>query len=176
MNENNPFSPPTAPVAHAHEPETERLAGIRGWLLLVGLGVVVSPLRIVAEVLPTYLKLFADGSWLALTTPGGAAYHPLWMPYLLIEMIVNAGLVVAWVWIATRFFTRKRNFPRMYIGVLTFTIAFQFLDAWGISVVSPRETVFDPETVKELGRSVIAAIIWIPYMLRSKRVQATFTR
>lgn len=176
VDANNPFSPPTAQVAQTREPESERLAGIGGWLVLVGLGIVVSPLGIVVKLLPTYLKLFTDGSWLVLTTPGSAVYHPLWMPYLLIEVIVNAGLFVAWVWIATRFFARKQNFPRLYISILTFTIAFQFLDALAITVVSPTETVFDPDTIKELGWSIIEAMIWIPYMLRSKRVRATFTR
>jgi len=48
------------------------------------------------------------------------------------------------------------------------------LDAFAIQLVLPDEPVFDTETTRELYRSIISGIIWIPYMLLSKRVKATF--
>ena len=55
-----------------------------------------------------------------------------------------------------------------------FTLAFIVLDAYAIKAVLPHEPVFDPDTLKELGRTLIASLVWIPYMLVSKRVKATF--
>ena len=50
------------------------------------------------------------------------------------------------------------------------------LDALAIKMVLPNEPIFDPYTVKELFQSIIAASIWVPYMLISKRVEATFVK
>ncbi len=54
--------------------------------MLVGLGIVLSPLRIVGLVFPAYSEMFSNGSWEILTTPGAEAYDPLWAPFLYGEM------------------------------------------------------------------------------------------
>ena len=38
----------------------------------------------------------------------------------------------------------------------------------------PEEEIFDPDTLNTLIRSIICGIVWVPYMLVSKRVKATF--
>jgi hypothetical protein len=176
MNYDNPYTPPASNVSTADIPEKSKVEGLGGWLVLVGLGVVVSPLRIIAQVFPTYAKLISDGSWTALTTPGSAAYSPLWMPILVTEIVVNLALVLAWVFVAFQFFGKRARFPKLYISMLAATITFQLFDAWAITLVSSNAEVFDAETTKELGRSIFVALIWIPYMLISKRVKATFVR
>jgi hypothetical protein len=44
----------------------------------------------------------------------------------------------------------------------------------GALQVLPGEPVFDPDTVKELMRSLFMVVVWVPYILASKRVKATF--
>ena len=65
-------------------------------------------------------------------------------------------------------------FPKWYIGTMIFTSVFIVLDAWAIKIVLPNEPVFYADTAKELARTLIGVIIWVPYMLVSKRVKATF--
>jgi 1-acyl-sn-glycerol-3-phosphate acyltransferase len=48
------------------------------------------------------------------------------------------------------------------------------LDAWLVVKVFPGEPMFNSETTKEFARSLITGVIWIPYMLLSKRVRVTF--
>ncbi len=172
----NPYSPPSSDLSVENHPGANRLEGLGGWLVLVGIGVVLSPIRMVSQVLPGYNAMFADGSFAAVTTPGSEAYHPLWAPLLICEIFVNCALVLVWVYIAFQFFGKKARFPALYISVFCFTIAFQVIDAWAFTLVMPGEKMFDAESSIELSRSVIGALIWIPYMLVSKRVKATFVR
>lgn len=156
--------------------EEKNLEGLGGWLVLVGLGIIISPLRVIGMVFPVYSEMFSNGSWGVLTTPGTEAYNPLWAPILLGEMAINGGLVLAWIFIAYLFFSKKKVFPKWYIGMVLFTLAFILIDSLAIKSVLPNEPVFDAETTKEFGRSVIGALIWVPYMFVSKRVKATFVK
>jgi hypothetical protein len=150
--------------------------GLGGWLILVGLGIIISPLYIIAQLFPLYSNIFSNGSWDALTTPGTETYNPLWAPILCGEIVINGVLVFVWIFIAFLFFSKKRIFPKWYIGILLFTLLFFVVDAFAVKSVLPNEPVFDPETTKEFSRSLIATLIWVPYMLISKRVKATFVK
>ena len=63
-----------------------------GWLILVGLGVVFSPFRLLMNTLPAYEPLLQSDIWDVLTNPDSAAYHPLWGPLLIGEITFNVGL------------------------------------------------------------------------------------
>ena len=156
--------------------DEKKLEGLGGWLILVGLGIIASPIKISAQIYPVYSKLFAGGSWAALTTPGTEAYHPLWAPILISEISINVALALAWLFIAFLFFAKKRLFPKWYIGIFVFTLAFMLVDAVAIRAVLPNEEIFDPDTIKELARTLVTMLIWVPYMLMSKRVKATFVK
>jgi hypothetical protein len=65
-------------------------------------------------------------------------------------------------------------FPKVYISVVVASLAFIPLDAWFTTFVLPNEPMFDPETIKEFSRTLLSGLIWVPYMLVSKRVKTTF--
>jgi hypothetical protein len=157
----------------ANEKNLDRLGG---WLIFVGLGVILSPLIIIGTLFPAYVQIFQNGSWGVLTTPGSTAYSSLWAPLIIAEMAINIGLVVAWVVAGILYFSKKKGFPKLYIGLFLFSLAFIIADAIATSMVLPSEPAFDQKTIQQCGRTLIAALIWIPYMLRSKRVKATFIR
>ncbi len=153
---------------------SQDLEGLGGWLLLVGLGVVVSPIYMAYSTYPMYADIFASGTWQILTTPGTAAYSPYWAPFLLGEIAVNVLMCLIWVYIAYLFFSKKKAFPKWYIGMLIFTVCFIIVDAFAIKLVMPNEKAFDPETLRQLGRSLLVALIWVSYMNYSVRVKRTF--
>lgn len=156
--------------------EEKNLEGLGGWLILVGLAIIISPFRIFATTFPIYSEIFSSGSWGTLTIPGSEAYDALWAPILLGEIVINVALVLIWIYIIFLFFTKKNEFPKWYIGALVFTLVFMLVDALAIKAVVPDEPLFDPETGIELARIFVGTIIWIPYMLLSKRVKATFVK
>ena len=153
--------------------QEKSLEGIGGWLILVAIGLILSPLRLLMLILTTYPDIFSTGAWEALTTQGSEAYSPLWAPIIIGEILVNSALILAWLYIGYMFFTKSRHFPRWYIGMTLFSLLFIVADALAIKLVLPDE-VFDPDTAKEFARGLIMVGIWVPYMLVSKRVKATF--
>ena len=48
------------------------------------------------------------------------------------------------------------------------------VDANLIKVVMPDEVVYSADTVKEIMKTLVSCLIWIPYILVSKRVKVTF--
>ncbi len=156
--------------------EEKNLEGLKGWLILIGIGLVLTPLRIMYESLPTFSAIFTDGSWGVLTSPSSEAYNPLWGPILLAEAGILFSLVVGWIFVAYLFFLKKKSFPNWYICLLLFSFAFIFIDAAGIYAIRPDLPIFDTDTKIDIARSLIVCLIWIPYMRISKRVKATFIR
>ena len=149
-------------------------AGLGGWLTLVGLGLIIAPLRLAVFLIQTFPPMFQDGTWEVLTTPGGEAYHPLWAPLLVFELIGNAAFIAAALALLVLFFKRSQLFPRLFISYVCLNLLFIVGDAWLGSLVLADEPIFDPDTARELSRSLIAGVIWIPYMVVSKRVRNTF--
>jgi hypothetical protein len=180
----NPYSPPAAPVDDIFNSENKSGGGseiigpegLRGWLALVGLGIVISPFYIIARIFSTYSGVFSNGIWANLTTPGTKAYNPLWAPLLLGEIAIQCGLALVSIYLVFLFFSKKKIFQIWYIGTLLFSMSFVILEALVVNFLFPNIPVFNAETIKTFGSSIIVTLIWVPYMLVSKRVKATFVK
>jgi len=152
----------------------ERLRGLGGWLILLGLGVVLSPIRLLANVATLYLPVFTDGTWQALTETGSQTYHPLWAPIIVGELVYNIVMAVGAAYSFFLFFSKSYLFPRVYIALAFASIIFIPVDAWVVTIVLPEQPMFDEDASREFGRALVGSLIWIPYLLNSRRVKATF--
>ncbi len=169
-----PPRPPEGAENQIAAEQDERLRGLSGWLILVGVGVVLAPLRMLATFAPIYFPILTDGTWQALTVEGSEAYHPLWAPIIVGELVFNLGLLGASGYLIYLFFSKSYLFPQTYIAIVLVSAVFIPLDAWVVTFVLPDEPMFDPATARDFGRVFVGALIWIPYMLVSRRVKATF--
>ncbi|MDQ7051012.1 MAG: DUF2569 domain-containing protein [Enterobacterales bacterium] len=153
---------------------SDNLKGLGGWLILVGIGVVISPIRLLIEFIPLYTEIFTEGHYELLTTPGTEVYDVLWAPFIIGELVFNAAMVIATIYLIYLYFSKHYLFPKVYIGIILASLIFIPFDAWVGSFVIEGEPMFTPDIIKELVRSAISALVWIPYMLSSVRVDQTF--
>ena len=151
-----------------------KLQGLGGWLIFVGIGLVVRPLWLLTNEAPALIGLLTHGVWQSRTTPGSPEYHPLWRYTLGLELGGNLGVLLVEVWLLALFFRRSPRFPVSFIALALFLPAFILVDAWLYTRIVPEEPLWDPATIQNFSYTAVQALIWVPYMLLSKRVKATF--
>lgn len=154
----------------------KKLEGIGGWLILVAIGLILNPLRMLVSLSRDLLPAFSHETWAILTTPGSEAYHPLWAPLLIFELAGNSIFVIFSIVVAIMFFRKKKFFPKMIIIFLLSNLAFVAADYFAANAIPFIANQSDPESVRELARTLIGCLIWVPYFIKSKRVTATFVK
>ncbi len=161
-------------TVESQEPESQGPKGIGGWLILVVIGLILTPLMVGRELLTIHLPIFTDGTWHLLTTPGTEVYHPLWAPLIIFETVGNIALIVLAIVTLVSLLNKSSRTPMLatiYFGWNLFFIAADMILADGIPSIEGASNI---ESYKDLARAVVAAAIWIPYFHLSKRVKATF--
>ena len=98
------------------------LVGLGGWLILVGIGVVLGPIKLLGLTIIEFSNAFSEGTLEAITTPGTESYVPLVGPYIICELIVTAGLFIALLYLVFLFFSKKLEFPKWYIRILALSL------------------------------------------------------
>jgi hypothetical protein len=148
--------------------------GIGGWLILPAIGLILMPFRNAVTFYREFLPVFTEGHWEILTTPGTDVYHPLWASLIIFEICGNLGFIIFDVILAFLFFRKSSRTPKVFIAFLGLNVAFLLGDYLMVKLIPATAAVDDPDTIREVMRGAIAAAIWIPYFLVSKRVKNTF--
>jgi hypothetical protein len=66
---------------------------------------------------------------------------------------------------------RRDIFPKFVIGLYAYYVVFHLVD---YALLQSTGAKPDPDNGRDIMRSMIAAAIWIPYFIKSTRVQKTF--
>ncbi len=138
-------------------------AGLGGWMTLAVIGLYLTPLRAAGNTLEVLVELYRAPAW----TPAMRMYA-LWTCG---SMTLLAGWAIATLVLAHR---HDRRFPKWYVAM------------WGVAFLQAFITLFvilpsvglSPERVDIIALILTGAIgaIWSIYMIRSRRVAATFGR
>lgn len=159
------------PAIETDGPATETgPRGIGGWLLLIAFGQVIGTLRLLATLALHY------------SVPQNQEFFRQYPATAYGELALNAFMVLLAIWTLSLFFRESRYFPRFFVGEVVATIALPILNTVWVALTLSRQIgapfsgffFFEPVEIAQLGLAVIAALIWIPYVLRSRRVKNTF--
>jgi hypothetical protein len=148
------------------------LTGIGGWLVLVALGQILAPLKLIASLVQYYSSLdFSLIERFPLAFAGEAA--------------LNALLFGLLVYMAVLFFQHSRRFPTFFIivwiaAVLSFPVnTFWVAISLSLYTGQPANDFFTQVDGKEIGQTIGVLLwggIWVTYILKSRRVANTFVR
>jgi uncharacterized membrane protein len=149
---------------------TDEAWAISGWLALLGVGVTIGPVLIIIGLFK--METFQNAVWANLSIVYPNKNLSLMQLLMILEVVGNVFLLVITCLLPFLFFRRRDLFPRTMIFMLTFNVLFMLLD------YIATDAIFDTHMLKENGkefvRPMIAAIIWIPYLMVSERVKHTF--
>lgn len=145
-----------------------------GWLILLAIGIIISPFTMVYALWTTYSPIFTEGIWQTITTEGTEAYSPYWQPIIISEITANVLLTTVTVYVAYLFFTKKAVFPKWYFALVLSSATLILLSSYAATIVMPNLELFDSGTLRELARSLIGVFVWAPYLFFSQRAKDTF--
>lgn len=159
-------------VSCAMSEGVDEKAELGGLLFPVGIYIVASPIRLINTL---YINYFSTTDWEALMSIGYGHYDVnLWRAILLSELIYFITLFFLSLYLVYLFISRHYLFPRIFIIVLIMPLIFVPLDSWAVTFLYPLESVFSRETVISLLQTLFFIILFVPYLLFSKRVKTTF--
>jgi hypothetical protein len=158
------------------EPEAGAPVGLGGWLILVGIGVVLSPFAF-SLALSEFRVYFVNAAYSVVGDQFSSGWPALVLKAIIDSCIflITAQMVLSALLIAF-FFTRHRLFPIMYVALRCSEVLLLILILGLLVQLFGGDSKYVVQTTAALVRSFLQAAIWCTYMLVSKRVRATFTR
>lgn len=145
----------------------EKNKQIGGWLGLIGLGLCISPLRVMVDLINN--PIYMTGDWIIL---GGDSNSTLSM-LLFFELLFNTFIIVFYPLAIILFFKKRSSFPKIYSIFLVGNLLFVFFDLLIANSVNDIN-VFDTENINSLLKVFISTSLIAPYLLFSERSKETF--
>jgi hypothetical protein len=147
--------------------QNETPEGIGGWLWLPFINLCLAPLGSVVQIFQAAAGIVRVTS----LTPPRVGLAVL----IGVEALFNAALFGYSIFTLVRFIQRRKEAPKLLIGLYVTVFAFAVLDSVAVSEMFPGHWSAT-EVAGRIARASIGLALWTPYLLTSQRVKKTFTR
>jgi hypothetical protein len=155
-------------------PGDAHLKGFGGWLILVGIRICLAPFLRIETVVTNWQGFFLQSSWQQVAVPTGANYHPLYGPLLIFEVLSNVALLGLNLLVIAMFFAKRKAFPKIYVSLLLANLVCVVIDEIVGNLIPSLKEISSPTSSAQLFQVGVGTIIWWAYMVKSRRVRATF--
>lgn len=152
------------------------MSGLGGWLILIQIGLWFTLVMLFAQISQSVLPILNTETWEILTSKDSGYYHPLWGPMIIFEAIYNILFLLFTVYVIVAFYRKKAMLPRLMIIFYSLSLVVGMVDYLLLYQIPMARELEDGSSVRDIARSAIACAIWIPYFIKSERVQNTFVR
>lgn len=137
-----------------NEFSVNELEGIKGWLVLLGITIVLTTLSFIPDLVSSYLL------WSTSSNVSEDIFNALF--FVLLGLLFFCSIHV---YLTYLFFSMKKSFPKIYI-------IFSIIEIIIFSVILVSTNM--EYSIYFIFYAFITTISWIVYLLKSKRVEATF--
>lgn len=158
------------------DPHQDAPARIGGWLLLLGLSIVIAPINAALSLLGVWQDVHVSGVYAQLTDPANPDYHPIWPVVLWGELAFHVVMIPALLLLAVLFFRRHRWVPQLYLGIYLVAALFIAVDLAAVKYLVPGGLFLDDAMMKNLFGVAVPLGLWAPYLFLSHRAAETFIR
>ncbi len=158
-----PAGPPL--FADSNLDADRHLEGIGGWLILIALGLITSPVVNGGTLMSIHIPMLTNPSYQPFFEKN-PAIHTL----ILFEAGSNLCAIALTLAMNYLFFTKKKSFPTYMVLLMVFNFLITLGDTVAAAILMPDQ--FRGYT--SILRATLSAVIWIPYLVFSRRVKVTF--
>ncbi len=149
-------------------------AGALGWLIVLGVMLAVTLVASVVQAVTDIPQILDGKVWVAYTTPGQPVYDPGWAALLALDWGSNLFVLVFFPVLLSLFLQKKKTFRSLTTGTLLLFVVLSMFRLWLVNQVPHFSAA---EQAAQFWSVVFAfgkAVLWIPYLLLSRRSKATF--
>lgn len=137
------------------------LEGISGWLIVIAVSLALTPFFAMRNAILVDLPVLKHGT---------TGYFLVGLLFILKDAVILSALVLLnWL-----FYTKRLVFPKLMIMFHLGLLGIHVLEHIAKAALSPDLAV--PYLSRPVLSSLVSCLIWIPYLLISRRVKATFVR
>lgn len=153
--------------------------GLGGWLVLLQINMYYSLLLISDYFFQGLLPIYSPETWLSLTSPDGEYYNPHAKRLFVLETLSTAVMLGLLVVAIVLFYRKKAAFPWIMMCYFVLTVLFDL----GTNMVFDRFLTYEDlggaerDQYTKTGLIIqrfVFCVVWVAYLLRSKRVKNTF--